>query len=942
MDDENENSYPTSKRGFHLSHLNLQSINNKIDLVKIQIKQLKFHLFTFSESWLTEDIPDYMLNIEGYNLVRLDREWKEGGSNATKRGGGVGLYIKDDLTYTQANMVKHNISNKDIECCWIMVIRENTKEMLVCVVYRPPSGNVEAFCDYLNLTLEEIGNNFNREIFIMGDFNINYLGVNTQNMKHLLNFEQTTGLKQIIKQPTRGENCIDLIFTNSNDVTNSGVWGLNISDHDMVYITKKKASVTRKRVSFIGRSYRNYNKEVLQGRLNNLDWNQFWRMQDPNECWSYILNGIENELSIMCPLKTRVIRSSNEPWMNNGILEAIFDKDQAWRRAKKTGNMDDINRAKRLRNDVKDMIRNAKRNFIRDELENDVGSSKRFWEKINHILPARESGNTIRLIDQTSEQPVEDNMLPSYINSFFTDIGPNLANKFRDDWVDDLTVYEGEEIGDIHIDEQYMEKLVKDINVHKASSVVNVSAYVLKDAFLVLIPQLTFMYNKSFETGIFPYKWKIANVIPLKKGGDPTDVNNLRPVSLLPLPGKMAERIVHTHISEHVERLGLLNNRQGGFRKGKSTISTVAMLTDDILQGLNSKEYSIATFIDLKKAFDTINHEILLRKLPHFGLNNNVRNWVANYLSNRVQKCSVNGLTSEERAITCGVPQGSILGPLLFLLYINDIDIKLINSKVLLYADDTVIYANHKDETHAHLWVSEDLIALCEWCNKNQLTINQKKTKLMLFGTKNMLKQGKKPDTFIDDTKLHYVNQFNYLGIKLDSTLTFESHANETVRMVAHKLFIFSKIRKYITVQQAITIYRSKIVPYFDYGDIFLINISQKSIDKLQRLQNRALRICLAQDGRSNVNQLHNTCNINKLEYRRRAHLLNFVYKRAQSFEYVNEGRRELRRFDAPVLMETRANNKSFERSILYQGAKLWNDQLPADRSIATHKEFKR
>ena len=672
----------------------------------------------------------------------------------------MGLYIKDDLTYTQANMVKHNISNKDIECCWIQVIRENTKEMLVCVVYRPPSGNVEAFCDYLNLTLEEIGNNFNREIFIMGDFNINYLGVNTQNMKHLLNFEQTTGLKQIIKQPTRGENCIDLIFTNSNDVTNSGVWGLNISDHDMVYITKKKASVTRKRVSFIGRSYRNYNKEVLQGRLNNLDWNQFWRMQDPNECWSYILNGIENELSIMCPLKTRVIRSSNEPWMNNGILEAIFDKDQAWRRAKKTGNMDDINRAKRLRNDVKDMIRNAKRNFIQDELENDVGSSKRFWEKINHILPARESGNTIRLIDQTSEQPVEDNMLPSYINSFFTDIGPNLANKFRDDWVDDLTVYEGEEIGDIHIDEQYMEKLVKDINVHKA--------------------------------------------------------------------------------------------------------------------------------------------------------------------------------------ITCGVPQGSILGPLLFLLYINDIDIKLINSKVLLYADDTVIYANHKDETHAHLWVSEDLIALCEWCNKNQLTINQKKTKLMLFGTKNMLKQGKKPDTFIDDTKLHYVNQFNYLGIKLDSTLTFESHANETVRMVAHKLFIFSKIRKYITVQQAITIYRSKIVPYFDYGDIFLINISQKSIDKLQRLQNRALRICLAQDGRSNVNQLHNTCNINKLEYRRRAHLLNFVYKRAQSFEYVNEGRRELRRFDAPVLMETRANNKSFERSILYQGAKLWNDQLPADRSIATHKEFKR
>ena len=297
---------------------------------------------------------------------------------------------------------------------------------------------------------------------------------------------------------------------------------------------------------------------------------------------------------------------------------------------------------------------------------------------------------------------------------------------------------------------------------------------------------------------------------------------------------------------------------------------------------------------------------------------------------------------SDERPITCGVPQGSILGPLLFLLFINDIDTNFVHSKVLLYADDTVIYATHKDEQFAHLWMSEDLNVLCTWCNKNHLTINLKMTKLMLFGTRNMSKTGIKYDTFMDGYKLQYVKHFNYLGIKLENTLTFENHANETIRMVAHKLYLLSRIRKYINIGQAITIYRSMIVPYFDYGDIFLINISLKTIDKLQKLQNRGLRICLALDGRSNVNDLHNTCNVNKLVHRRQAHLLNFSYHRAQDDQFLKEGNREFRRYDAPIMKEPKSNNKSFERSMLYQCGKNWNELPIPERNIQSIKVFKK
>ena len=404
----------------------------------------------------------------------------------------------------------------------------------------------------------------------------------------------------------------------------------------------------------------------------------------------------------------------------------------------------------------------------------------------------------------------------------------------------------------------------------------------------------------------------MANVIPLKKGGDPTDVNNLRPVSLLPLPGKLAERIMHSHLSKYIEENNFLNKNQGGFRKNHS-VSTTAKFVDDILVGLNNKQYTVATFIDLKKVFDTINHMILIKKLPHFGINDKIISWIKNYLKNRKQKCTVNGRTSCEREITCGVPQGSILGPLLFLLFINDIDQNLIHSKVQLYADDTVLYACHDLEGFAHQWVVEDIGLLMRWCCNNRLTININKTKVMLFGTKNMLKKGVRSDVLIEDTKLQYVTSFNYLGIKLDNSLSFELHAAESLRMVSHKLLMLSKIRKFITIEQALTIYRSKIVPYFDYGDVFLMNVTVKTKEKLQRMQHRALRICLKTEGRSNVNMLHNTCSINKLDDRRVSHLLNFVYNRAQSDEYLQLGGRDLRRYDAPILKEIKSNVKNFE-----------------------------
>ena len=219
--------------------------------------------------------------------------------------------------------------------------------------------------------------------------------------------------------------------------------------------------------------------------------------------------------------------------------------------------------------------------------------------------------------------------------------------------------------------------------------------------------------------------------------------------------------------------------------------------------------------------------------------------------------------------------------------------------------------------------------------------MNIKKTKSIVFGTKNMLKMVRHYNMFANGIEIMYVNIFNFLGIKLDNKLDFESHAKECLRLVSHKLYLDSKVRNTLNKDQAITIYKSKILPYFDYGDIFYNTAYVRTIEKLQKLQIRAIRLCLGRDSRYNVLLLHQESKIPKLNDRRHTHLLNFVYPRAQNHSYVEIPIVPLRRYDAPILFVHFPNNESFRRSILYQGAIAWNALPVGERAIETHAKFK-
>ena len=364
------------------------------------------------------------------------------------------------------------------------------------------------------------------------------------------------------------------------------------------------------------------------------------------------------------------------------------------------------------------------------------------------------------------------------------------------------------------------------------------------------------LFNLSLRTCKFPSKWKQAKIIPLHKGGSKDDVNNYRPISLLPLPGKLLEKIIHLRLMKYLEDNVVLSPNQHSFRPGHSTIDTVVDLADDICNALNEGKCTLAVYIDLKKAFDL-----------------------------------ANDTTSTSRNVICGVPQGSILGPLLSLCYINDLYHALSDSANKLYADDTVVYVHAVSIDAAHNMIACDIKQLENWCNRNRLTVNTTKTKVMLFGSRKFITQNHKPPIHINNILLSYVEDYTYLGITLDQNLNFRKHTQNVYKVAAHKVYISSKIRTYLTTKAALTIYKSKILPFIDYGDILYDSTYHKELGKLRKLQFRAARICLNVHSRTSREVLTQISVLPDLSVRRKVHLRNFMFKRkndANIFSLIN------------------------------------------------------
>ena len=303
----------------------------------------------------------------------------------------------------------------------------------------------------------------------------------------------------------------------------------------------------------------------------------------------------------------------------------------------------------------------------------------------------------------------------------------------------------------------------------------------------------------------------------------------------------------------------------------------------------------------------------------------------------------VNGISSDLLDTSCGVPQGSVLGPMLFLLFINDLKSSIQYSGYKLYADDTVLYSKCTLDQDATLQtnIQSDLDNVYRWCKENAIMMNIKKTKSMAFGTKHKLANTPQSQFHVNDLQLECVPSYKYLGTHLDSELTFVKQSNETIKSISYKLYFIGKIKRFLNTDFLLKLYKAYIQPYFDYNDIFLETTTARQYDRLVKLQRRCLRRCLPENRKVGNDNIYNITGVNKLQDRAEVHLLKMMYKRAQNESYLENPQRETRLHDGPVLHVPFPNNETARKSIVFRGASLWNKLTPDERNVRTFDSFK-
>ncbi|PFX12227.1 putative RNA-directed DNA polymerase from transposon BS [Stylophora pistillata] len=499
---------------------------------------------------------------------------------------------------------------------------------------------------------------------------------------------------------------------------------------------------------------------------------------------------------------------------------------------------------------------------------------------------------------------------------------------------------EANDTGKIIMD-SYIKRILSTIKINKATGADGISPRLLKLAGPRIFSSLTKLINQCIVSGSWPTDWKTSIVSPIYKKGTETLKSNYRPVSVLSAVSKVAERVIFDQLYEF--SLDFLSGNLSGFLKGHSCTTALLKTFEDIRKKLDSSEHSAAITIDLSKAFDSINHDLLLAKLSAYGVTKDALQLLRSYLTDRKQHVKTDGVLSDWQIVRCGVPQGSILGPLLFNIYMNDVNFSDISCSLRFYADDTTGYSSNLCPSTLQINLQNNVGLLASWFCENFLAINHSKSQSIVFNRATL------PTPFvIDSNELDYVTHMKLLGVVIDNSLSFNVHIKEVCRKVNTKVSILRRIRKFIPSDVMIKLYKAFILPHFEYASPLFIGLSKGLSAKLESTNAFALRTLLNYSKSTAYEELLKTANIKSLEHRRIEQALILVYKSIhnQTPNYIQElfslrsNGYSLRGHLKVVL--PRPTSSYMQHSFTYQASKQWNnltDKIRMSESLSIFRK---
>ena len=777
------------------------------------------------------------LQLEGYDIF----------SNIGSQKRGVIIYTRRDLQASPSSA--SDIWESD-EGCWCEVKLKDEDKLLIGCVYRSPNSNA-ANNEKMMSDIRTVCNTVSHtHLLLCGDFNIpgiDWTEETPQSNSNSLAWKFTECVRdcflhQHVKDPThsrqnQAENILDLVFTNEEgmvDVIQHDA-PLGKSDHLVLKFSfscyKDDSQPSSSKFLYHKGNYEEINKEIARHQ-----WSEEMEEMSVEESWNLIETRLTAAMEKHIPKSRPTTNKKRKPlWMNDKVFVKVKKKSAAFKRYQETKEGEDYNTYAKARNQAKWTCRAAVREFEKNLAKESKTNPKAFYNYTRNMFKTNASIPDLDMPDgrKTTNEKEKANLLNDFFSSVFT----------RED-LTNMPEFERRkvtfEMENLTITENMVTKKLKGLNPNKAGGMDGISPRVLIETADTMNTPVTLLLNKTLTEGQLPQRWKDAMVTPLFKKGKKSAPGNYRPVSLTSVLCKVSESIIRDQIMDHLYRNKLLSERQHGFVRKRSCMTQLLECLDDWTEMIDNGGNVDVIYMDYAKAFDKVAHERLLLKLRGYGLNSQIISWIKSFLSNRRQKVKVNGEESTWAEVLSGVPQGSVLGPVLFVCYINDLPDN-IKTNVRLFADDTKVYAEATKSNNRNN-LQEDVTYLDKWANIWQLSFNAGKCKTMHIGAKNpnqsyhMIQDGTRVE--IETTHLE-----KDIGVYVDDQLKFDQHietkckqANKILGMVRRS---FTFINKDIMRQ----LYIALIRPILEYGHVITYPRLKKSEESLEKIQHRATKM---------------------------------------------------------------------------------------------------
>ena len=830
-----------------VGHLNINTIANKFDQLKTLVDS-NIDVLVIAETKLDDCFPTAQFLIKGYSKpYRLDR---------TCHGGGILIYVREDIPSKELN--KHKFPN-DIEGIFIELNLRKTK-WLLCGSYHPPSQSLDYFLNILERSID-IYSEFYSNFLLIGDYN------SEETDPQLSRFLHQYEAKNLVKDPTCFKNpdnpsCIDLLITNKcQSFQHTSTIATGLSDfHKMVVTVLKTTYAKAKAKDVFYRDYKKFDKNLFKEALREgLAKTIISSYKEFETIFLSILNK-------HAPLKRKTIRANHMPYMTKALRKAIMKRSELESKFLKTKSKYSHMCYKKQKNFVSRLYKKERKKYYSNLDLKKIIDNKQFWQCLGPCFSEKVKTRQKITLVEDNEIISDDSEVAKKLNSFFEeavnslDITENsfLLNRSAEEIEDPIdrliTKFENhpsilkikemvckEEFSFNLVDLADVEKELSQLNSKKAHTQNDIPVKPLKETVDVCGSVLLYLVNDSFTKCEFPSELKLADITPTFKKGDATCAENYRPISILPVVSKIYERLIQQQIARFMDKR--LSPYLCGYRKGFSTQHALVSLLERWKQTLDKHGYAAAMLMDLSKAFDTLNHELLLAKLHAYGFSKSAIKLVHSYLNNRWQRTKINNSFSSWKELLSGVPQGSVLGPLLFNIYLNDLFWVINSTDACNYADDTTIYACDQNLETVLNRLEHDTLISIEWFDSNYMKLNSDKCHLLISGFKHQhhwIKAG--------DSKVWESSHEKLLGINIDSMLSFDLHVSDICKKASRKLSALARVSNFLPMQKRKLLFNTFVQSQFAYCPLVWMFHDRNINNKINRIHERALRLIYRDD----------------------------------------------------------------------------------------------